>query len=191
MFSYVAQEIETTYRCSPCPIIKQKRAFFSTIKIEKSFQLLLYASDIVIEHFTRQQLAFAGFSAWITDHACSTTCDCDRLETAIAVLKAFQAKEWNEIPNMQTVSSRIESTIDCWWFLCLRNRRQTVHPFFYLKAWPSSKVCNQSPPLQFFVNVHTSRINSPRANANFQLTKMVTEDFSATNPDDDAGASRR
>jgi len=109
MFPDVAQEIEEGNTRRPARVIHESRRVLFGLKIQQFRQLHFYAGDVGIEDFFREQLTLLRFSAGIADGTGRATGDSNRM--VAKQLKAPQGEQWHETTDMQTIRSRVKSTI--------------------------------------------------------------------------------
>ena len=113
MLADVAEEIEASHVFRPGSVIHEPRRVRFCVEIEQPTQLLLHAGDVRRDRLLREQVALGGFATRIANGPGRAACNCDRMMAK--QLKPSQAKQWNEVANVQAVSGRIEAAIKNDW----------------------------------------------------------------------------
>src|SRR5439155_7426479 len=113
MLADVAEEIEASHVFRPGSVVHEPRRVRFCVEIEQPTQLLLHAGDVRRDRLLPEQVALGGFATRIANGPGRAACNCDRMMAK--QLKPSQAKQWNEVANVQAVSGRIEAAIKNDW----------------------------------------------------------------------------
>ena len=132
--------------CRPRSIVHEPRRILFRFEIQQFRQLNFDAGDVAIQNFLREQLAFLGFAAGITDRAGRAAGDGNRMMAE--QLKPPQRQQRHKMADVQAVGGRVETAIK------RDGRRRFLFQFRRVGA-----IGDEAAPFQFFQDAHAGRLN--------------------------------
>jgi len=142
MLSNVAQELEVAHRRGPVGVVDHPRRIGLALEVEPTTQLLLYVGDVSGDGFLGQKLALGVLAAGVADGTGRAAGHGDGMMPE--QLEPAQNQEWHQVPDMQTIRRRVESSVD--------RDRSGFQALVQLRR--VSAIVYQAAPLQLVVDVH-------------------------------------
>ena len=142
IFSDVAQKIEVADAAGPVGVVDEASGIGRRAEVEQARELVGDRADVVLELFTREEIALGGFTRRIADHAGGSTGKGERV--VAGELKTAQHQLAHEMPDVEGIAGGIEAAIQC-----DRSLSEALGERFFVGA-----VGDEAAPLEVFEEIH-------------------------------------